>query len=71
LDVGENIRLLRLSKKMTQEDLGKNVNVSRTMIGYIETGKRLLPKATGERIAKVLECELSDLTDKEYQVSTK
>lgn len=56
---------------MTQEDLGKKVNVSRTMIGYIETGKRLLPKATGERIAKVLECELSDLTDKEYQVSTK
>ena len=56
---------------MTQEDLGKKVNVSRTMIGYIETGKRLLPKATGERIAKVLECELADLTDKEYQVSTK
>lgn len=68
MDIGENIRLLRIAKKMTQEELGEKVQVSGTMIGYIENGKRLLPQETGKRIAKALGCELTDLTNKEYQV---
>lgn len=71
MDVCENIRLLRISRRMTQKELGDKVHVSKAMIGYIETGKRALPQDTGARIAEVFGCELADLENKEYQVLAK
>ena len=71
MEMGENIRLLRISKKMTQKELGKRVGVSDSMIAYIESGQRALPRKTGKKIATALGCSFTDLTTKEYQISTK
>lgn len=69
--IGENIRLLRVSKRMSQRELAEKAQVSDSMIAYIEAGKRQLPKESGKRIAEILGCTITDLTTKEYQVSTK
>lgn len=71
MEIGENIRLLRISKRMSQKELGKKAGVSDSMITYIENGQRALSKETGERIAAILGCTFTDLTTKEYQVLTK
>ena len=39
LELGEKLRLLRLNKKYTQEDLANMVGVNRRLIGEIEAGK--------------------------------
>ena len=69
MSIGENIRLLRISKKMSQEELGKKVNVSASMISYIETGLKPLPLKTGYLIAKALNCTVDDLIEKDYQIA--
>lgn len=69
--IGENIRLLRISKGMSQRELAKKANTSTTMICYIENGQKAMPKITGIKIARALECSYKDLMTKEYQVSTK
>lgn len=69
MSIGENIRLLRISKKMSQEELGKKVNVSASMISYIETGLKPLPLKTGYLIAKALDCTVDDLIEKDYQIA--
>ncbi len=66
--VGENIRLLRVAKKMSQEKLGQKANVSAAMIGYIEKGLKPLPLKTGYLIAKALDCTVDELIEKECQV---
>ena len=66
--VGENIRLLRVAKRMSQEKLGQEANVSATMIGYIEKGLRPLPLKTGYLIAKALDCKIDDLIEKDVKV---
>lgn len=71
MEIGENIRLLRISQKMSQRELGERANVSDSMIAYIENGQRLLPRETGEKIATALGCTFTDLTTKVYQVSPK
>ena len=69
MSIGENIRLLRISKKMSQEELGKKVNVSASMISYIETGLKPRPLKTGYLIAKALDCTVDDLIEKDYQIA--
>lgn len=68
-NIGENIRLLRVSKRMTQEELGKKANVSATMISYMETGLKPVPLKTGYLIAKALDCTLDDLIEKSCQIA--
>lgn len=66
--VGENIRLLRVAKKMSQEKLGQKANVSAAMIGYIEKGLKPLPLKTGYLIAKALDCTVDELIEKKCQI---
>ena len=37
-NVGENIRLRRIAKRMSQKQLTRKAAVSATMVSYIETG---------------------------------
>lgn len=68
MNIGENIKLRRIAKKMSQEQLAQKVDVSRTMISYIETGLKPLPLKTGYLIAKALDCTVDELIEKECQV---
>jgi len=38
LDLGESIKKLRKEKKLTQEELSKKVNISRTTLSRLENG---------------------------------
>lgn len=41
--IGDRMRLLRREKKMSQEALGKAINMSRPTIGQYESGVRRIP----------------------------
>ena len=55
------IKELRLKRGMTQEDLAKKVNVTRTTIVFWEQGKAV-PRSNYIRpLAKALRCKATDL----------
>lgn len=61
MSVGENIKKRREEKGMTQEELGLAVGVGRSMVAQIERGTKSASIQLGAAIAKVLECEITDL----------
>lgn len=62
--LGEIIRQRRNALNITQDDLGRRVNLSRAGIGKIEAGKtKGSSPETIRRIASALALPLSDLTD--------
>lgn len=50
--IGKKIKELRLSRKMTQEELGKIIGVTTSMIGMYETGARNPSYAVLKKIAE-------------------
>ncbi|HHW03367.1 MAG TPA: helix-turn-helix transcriptional regulator [Thermoanaerobacterales bacterium] len=50
--VGKKIKELRLNRKMTQEELGKIIGVTTSMIGMYETGARNPSYAVLNKIAE-------------------
>ena len=59
--LGNNIRWVRLSRKMKQSDLCRKLNVDRAYISNIESGKMNPTLSTIERIAKALNVSLEEL----------
>ena len=57
--VGENIRLIREKKKITQEELAKKIGVSRQAICMWEKNKRGISLSILTKIAEVLDVPLS------------
>lgn len=62
MSIGENIKRLRESKNYTQKELAEAVNVTQSMINQIERGTKTLTVPLGCELAKVLDCDLADLT---------
>jgi len=52
--LGENLRKIRLKKKMSQGDIAKILKVDRGYISKIENGKKNLTLKTVVKLAKVL-----------------
>lgn len=61
LAVGKRIRDRRKAKKMTQEDLGKSVNLTRTSIINIEKGRQKLLLHTFVGISETLKIDVQSL----------
>ncbi len=61
MNIGKNIKRLRLKKKMTQRELGTQIGVTDSMIAQLERGTKTLTVPLGKEIAKVLNCSLEDL----------
>jgi transcriptional regulator with XRE-family HTH domain len=59
--LGENLRRLRLKKKLSQGDLSKKLNVNRAYISNIENGRMNPTLSTLEKIAGALEISSSEL----------
>lgn len=59
--VGENIRLLRRSKGLSQEKLAEMAGVSGSYIGYLERGERTPSLDLLAKIAEALDVELTML----------
>lgn len=61
MTIGERIRKARLSKKLSQAELGEKLNVSQAMIAQYERGKRTPKIYTIQKIAHELEVPVSSL----------
>jgi transcriptional regulator with XRE-family HTH domain len=59
--IGEKIRLYRIRKGMSQEDVAVKCNNHKTQIARIEQGKRNCGIYTLKSICDILEIKLSDL----------
>lgn len=55
--VGLNIRVLRVRKQLSQEELAARMDVERQQVSDFELGKRNLTLKTIERLCVALECE--------------
>jgi transcriptional regulator with XRE-family HTH domain len=57
---GEKVRLQRVIRRLSQQELAARAKVDRTYISQIETGKKEPSIAVLSRIAKVLGCNVKD-----------
>lgn len=58
---GKNVKKIRVSKALSQEQLAEITNLHRTYIGSIERGERNVSLQNIVIIAKSLECKITDL----------
>jgi putative transcriptional regulator len=56
-----SIKQKRESKGLTQEDLGKMLNVNRTTVAMWESGSAMPRAEKLPKIAEVLECKIEEL----------
>lgn len=61
MNIGENIRSFRKIKGLTQQELGKRMNMTQSAIGQFENNDVSLCMCTVEKIASALEITVVDL----------
>lgn len=61
--LGEQVRLARLAKRWTQEDLAHEAGLDRSFVGSLERGERNPSLDTLCRIAKALGVKLASLVE--------
>lgn len=64
MPIVNRIREVRKSKHVTLEDLEELTGISVSFLSRIESGGRQLSLENAVRIARALQCEVSDITDK-------
>jgi transcriptional regulator with XRE-family HTH domain len=62
IELGEQIRELRKSKDLSQEQLALKAEVDRSYVGGIERGERNVSFLTLVKIAACLECDVAKFT---------
>jgi len=61
LKIGDKIKLLRMQKDYTQEELAFKVGVDRSYMGFVERGEKNPTLSTLMKIAKALKIPLKEL----------
>jgi DNA-binding XRE family transcriptional regulator len=61
MNIGENIKKMRIAKGMTQDEFATKVGITQPMVAHIERGTRAVTMQLGKQIAEVFECTLEDL----------
>ncbi len=59
--IGENIRLIRMTKGISQIKLARSLDISQTHMSNIENGNTGLSLATAIKISKYLGCSIDEL----------
>lgn len=54
LEIGERVRLVRVSRGLSREELAELLGISALFVGYIECGQRGMSIATLQKICKAL-----------------
>lgn len=67
--IGQRIAGLRKMKGLSQEDLAKNVKISRPSLAQIELGKRSVDVLELQRLSMVLGFSLDDFVSNDFKVS--
>ena len=62
---GDNLKSIRKSKKMSQEDLAEKVNVSRQSVSKWETGEAYPEMNNILELCKIFNCKINDLVHKD------
>lgn len=70
-DIGKNIRLARLHRKLTQDELAQKVHTTRQTISNYETSRSRPDVETLQRLADALGVELTELLDGEPSPATR
>lgn len=66
MDIGEKIRSARISKGMTQEELGKLLGVQKSAVAKYESGRVVnIKRSTLKKISDILEIRPSELISTE------
>ncbi|MCB0720882.1 MAG: helix-turn-helix transcriptional regulator [Ignavibacteriae bacterium] len=60
--LGLQIRSIRKGRDLSQEQLALKANIDRSYVGGIERGERNVSFLTLVKIARTLNCEISDFT---------
>ena len=60
---GQNMKKIRVAKKMSQGDIYRITKIERAYISNLESGKQNPTLETIAKIAKALEVEIGDLTN--------
>lgn len=68
IDVGKNIKKIRVKKGLTQYELGKRLGVSSVTISMYEQNKKIHDEETIEKIAKALGVSQCDICSKEIEI---
>ncbi len=58
---GENMKKIRLEKKMSQGDICRALGLDRSYISNVENGKQNLTISTMEKVAKALDIKIDQL----------
>ena len=61
MDIGGNIKQMRVKKGLTQEELAQKLGIDQSMIVQIESGRRMTSLMTAIDIAKYLDCTMNDI----------
>ena len=59
--IGGNIRKIRLSQKMSQNQLAYEAGVTREFVNKVETGKYNISVKNLEKLAQILEVDIRNL----------
>ena len=57
----KNLQIIRLARKMTQEELSQRANVNRVNISQYEIGIKNPNLSTVQKLASALECTIEEL----------
>ena len=69
MDIGEKIRTARISKGMTQEELGKLLGVQKSAVAKYENGRVVnIKRSTLKKISDILEIRPSELISIEEKI---
>lgn len=63
---GDRVRMLRLEKGLSQEELAFKADIHRTYVGMIERAEKNITLQNIEKLAVALEIRLTDLFDPGY-----
>ena len=58
--VALNLRRIRVSRGISQDNLALEANVERSYVGYLERGNKNPTVTTLEKIAEALSCDISE-----------
>lgn len=61
MNIGKNIKLLRIKADMQQVELANRLGISQSMLSQIERGTKACSMQLGADIAEALDCKVEDL----------
>lgn len=70
MNIGKNVKKLRIQKGLTQSELAQVVGVVASMIGHIEKGLKIPSLAVALEMAKFFGCSVEEMCEEESECRT-